>query len=176
LAGFLSDNTIWLAIILGLVAVAYGVGLIVYLLKQPAGNDRMQDIAKAIQEGAQAYLTRQYSIIAIVGLVLFLAIGFLGSAATSDLLGWKPAIGFLIGAIASGAAGFIGMNVSVRTNVRTAEAARKGLPQALGVAFKGGSVTGLLVVAWWPSPGTSGFSVARPPMSARSWVWRSVAP
>jgi len=146
LAGFLSDNTIWLAIILGLVAVAYGVGLIVYLLKQPAGNDRMQDIAKAIQEGAQAYLTRQYSIIAIVGLVLFLAIGFLGSAATSDLLGWKPAIGFLIGAIASGAAGFIGMNVSVRTNVRTAEAARKGLPQALGVAFKGGSVTGLLVV------------------------------
>ena len=146
MAGFLSDNTIWLAIILGLVAVAYGVGLIVYLLKQPAGNDRMQDIAKAIQEGAQAYLTRQYSIIAIVGLVLFLAIGFLGSAATSDLLGWKPAIGFLIGAIASGAAGFIGMNVSVRTNVRTAEAARKGLPQALGVAFKGGSVTGLLVV------------------------------
>jgi len=146
LAGFLSDNTKWLAVILGLVAVAYGIGLIAYLLKQPAGNERMQDIAKAIQEGAQAYLTRQYSIIAGVAAVMFLLIGFLGSAVTSDLLGWKPAIGFLIGAIASGAAGFIGMNVSVRTNVRTAEAARKGLPQALSVAFKGGAVTGLLVV------------------------------
>jgi K(+)-stimulated pyrophosphate-energized sodium pump len=146
LAGFLSDNTKWLAVVLGLVAVAYGLGLIAYLLKQPAGNERMQDIAKAIQEGAQAYLTRQYSIIAGVAVVMFLLIGFLGSAVTSDLLGWKPAIGFLIGAIASGAAGFIGMNVSVRTNVRTAEAARKGLPQALGVAFKGGAVTGLLVV------------------------------
>ena len=146
MAGFLSDNTIWLAIVLGALAVVYGIGLIVYLLKQPAGNERMQDIAKAVQEGAQAYLTRQYSIIAGVAVVLFLAIGFLGNAVTSDLLGWKPAIGFLIGAIASGAAGFIGMNVSVRTNVRTAEAARKGLPQALSVAFKGGSVTGLLVV------------------------------
>ncbi len=146
MAGFLSDNTKWLAVVLGLVAVAYGLGLIAYLLKQPAGNERMQDIAKAIQEGAQAYLTRQYSIIAGVAVVMFLLIGFLGSAVTSDLLGWKPAIGFLIGAIASGAAGFIGMNVSVRTNVRTAEAARKGLPQALGVAFKGGAVTGLLVV------------------------------
>ncbi len=146
MAGFLSDNTKWLAVVLGLVAVLYGLGLIAYLLKQPAGNERMQDIAKAIQEGAQAYLTRQYSIIAGVAVVMFLLIGFLGSAVTSDLLGWKPAIGFLIGAIASGAAGFIGMNVSVRTNVRTAEAARKGLPQALGVAFKGGAVTGLLVV------------------------------
>ena len=146
MAGFLSDNTKWLAVVLGLVAVLYGVGLIAYLLKQPAGNERMQDIAKAIQEGAQAYLTRQYSIIAGVAAVMFLLIGFLGSAVSSDLLGWKAAIGFLIGAIASGAAGFIGMNVSVRTNVRTAEAARKGLPQALGVAFKGGAVTGLLVV------------------------------
>ena len=146
MAGFLSDNTKWLAVVLGLVAVLYGVGLIAYLLKQPAGNERMQDIAKAIQEGAQAYLTRQYSIIAGVAVVMFLLVGFLGSAVSSDLLGWKAAIGFLIGAIASGAAGFIGMNVSVRTNVRTAEAARKGLPQALGVAFKGGAVTGLLVV------------------------------
>jgi K(+)-stimulated pyrophosphate-energized sodium pump len=146
LAGFLSDNTKWLAVVLGLVAVVYGIGLIAYLLKQPAGNERMQGIAKAIQEGAQAYLTRQYTIIAGVAVVMFVAIGLLGNAVTSDLLGWKPAIGFLIGAIASGAAGFIGMNVSVRTNVRTAEAARKGLPQALGVAFKGGAVTGLLVV------------------------------
>jgi len=146
LADFLSDNTALLAVICGLVAVAYGIGLTAYLLKQPAGNERMQEIAKAVQEGAQAYLTRQYTIIAGVAVVLFLAIGLLGSAVDSSLLGWKAAIGFLIGAIASGAAGFIGMNVSVRSNVRTAEAARGGLGKALGVAFKGGAVTGLLVV------------------------------
>jgi K(+)-stimulated pyrophosphate-energized sodium pump len=146
LADFLSDNTIWLAVVCGLIAVAYGVGLTAYLLKQPAGNERMQEIARAVQEGAQAYLTRQYTIIAGVAAVLFVALGLLGNAVDSSLLGWEAAFGFLIGAVASGAAGFIGMNVSVRTNVRTAEAARKGLPQALGVAFKGGSVTGLLVV------------------------------
>jgi K(+)-stimulated pyrophosphate-energized sodium pump len=146
LADFLSDNTVWLAVVLGLVAVAYGIGLTVYLLKKPAGDSRMQEIASAVQEGAQAYLTRQYTIIAGVAVVLFVVIGLLGSAVDSTLLGWKPAIGFLIGAVASAAAGFIGMNVSVRTNVRTAEAAKSGLPQALGVAFKGGSVTGLLVV------------------------------
>jgi K(+)-stimulated pyrophosphate-energized sodium pump len=146
LADFLSDNTTWLAVACGLIAVAYGIGLTAYLLRQPAGNERMQEIARAVQEGAQAYLTRQYTIIAGVAVVLFLAIGLLGGAVDSSLLGWEAAIGFLIGAVASGAAGFIGMNVSVRTNVRTAEAARKGLPQALSVAFKGGSVTGLLVV------------------------------
>jgi len=127
-------------------AVAYGIGLIVYLLKQPAGNERMQEIAQAIQEGAKAYLNRQYSIIGAVAVVLFVLIGVLGSAVESPLLGWKAAIGFLIGAAASAAAGFIGMNVSVRTNVRTAEAARGGLKPALSVAFKGGAVTGLLVV------------------------------
>ncbi len=158
LSGFLSDNTTWLAVVCGLIAVAYGIGLTMYLLKQPAGNERMQEIARAIQEGAKAYLMRQYTIIAGVAVVLFLLIGLLGSAVDSPLLGWKAAIGFLIGAAASGAAGFIGMNVSVRTNVRTAEAARGGLKPALGIAFKGGSVTGLLVVGlgllsvagyWW---------------------------
>ncbi len=146
MSGFWADNTILVAVICGLLAVAYGIGLIVYLLKQPAGNERMQEIAQAIQEGAKAYLNRQYSIIGAVAVVLFVLIGVLGSAVESPLLGWKAAIGFLIGAAASAAAGFIGMNVSVRTNVRTAEAARGGLKPALSVAFKGGAVTGLLVV------------------------------
>jgi K(+)-stimulated pyrophosphate-energized sodium pump len=146
LADFLSDNTTWLAVVLGLVAVAYGIGLTIYLLRQPAGDERMRSIAGAVQEGAQAYLKRQYTIIAGVAVVLFLLIGFLGEAVDSSLLGWKAAIGFLIGAVASAAAGFIGMNVSVRANVRTAEAAKRGLGPALGVAFKGGAVTGLLVV------------------------------
>ena len=129
MADFLSDNTTWLAVVLGLVAVAYGIGLTFYLLKKPAGDARMQEIAAAVQEGAQAYLKRQYTIIAGVAVVLFVLIGLLGGAVDSDLLGWKAAIGFLIGAVASAAAGFIGMNVSVRTNVRTAEAAKSGPPE-----------------------------------------------
>jgi len=146
LSDFLSDNTTWLALVCGIVAVAYGIGLTVWLMRQPAGDARMREIARAVQEGAQAYLTRQYSIIAVVAAVLFVLIGVLGSAVDSTLLGWKAAVGFLIGAVASAAAGFVGMNVSVRTNVRTAEAAKGGLKPALGIAFKGGSVTGLLVV------------------------------
>jgi len=146
LADFLSDNSAWIALVCGLIAIAYGLGLAAYILKQPAGNERMREIAGAIQEGAKAYLNRQYAIIGVVAVVLFLLIGFLGSAVESPLLGWKAAIGFLIGAVASAAAGFIGMNVSVRTNVRTAEAARGGLKPALGISFMGGSVTGLLVV------------------------------
>ena len=146
MAGWLSDYSAWVALVAGLIAIAYGLGLAAYILKQPAGNERMREIAGAIQEGAKAYLNRQYAIIGIVAVVLFLIIGFLGSAVESSLLGWKAAIGFLIGAVASAAAGFIGMNVSVRTNVRTAEAAKGGLKPALGISFKGGSVTGLLVV------------------------------
>ena len=146
MAGWLSDYSAWVALVAGLIAIAYGLGLAAYILKQPAGNERMREIAGAIQEGAKAYLNRQYAIIGIVAVVLFLIIGFLGSAVDSTLLGWKAAIGFLIGAVASAAAGFIGMNVSVRTNVRTAEAAKDGLKPALGISFKGGSVTGLLVV------------------------------
>ncbi len=146
MAGFLADNSAWVALVCGLVAIAYGLGLAAYILRQPAGNEKMREIAVAIQEGAKAYLNRQYAIIGIVAAVLFLVIGFLGSTADSSLLGWKAAIGFLIGAVASAAAGFIGMNVSVRTNVRTAEAARGGLKPALSVSFKGGTVTGMLVV------------------------------
>jgi K(+)-stimulated pyrophosphate-energized sodium pump len=122
-------------------AVAYGLGLTYWLLKQPAGNERMQEIARAVQEGAAAYLRRQYITIAIVAIAPFLLLGFGGHH-----LGWGTAVGFLIGAILSAAAGFVGMNVAVRSNVRTAEAARSGLPQALNVAFRAGSVTGLLVV------------------------------
>src|SRR5438445_8209256 len=121
-------------------AVIYGLGLTNWLLRLPAGSERMQEIARAVQEGAAAYLKRQYMTIAAVAVVPFLLLGFYHS------LGWATAIGFLIGALLSAAAGFIGMNVAVRSNVRTAEAARHGLPPALNVAFRAGSVTGLLVV------------------------------
>jgi K(+)-stimulated pyrophosphate-energized sodium pump len=122
------------------VAIAYGIGLTVWLLRQPEGNERMREIARAIQEGAGAYLRRQYVTIAAVSIVPFLLIGFYHK------LGWGTAIGFLVGAALSAAAGFIGMNVAVRSNVRTAEAARHGLRPALNIAFRAGSVTGLLVV------------------------------
>ena len=132
------------AVLLGLVgagvAVAYGLYLTWWLLQQPAGNDRMREISKAVQEGAAAYLKKQYTAIALVAIVPFFALGFY------DKLGWGTAFGFLIGAILSSAAGFIGMNVAVRSNARTAEAARGGLKPALNVAFRAGSVTGLLVV------------------------------
>jgi len=122
------------------VAIAYGLGLTIWLLRQPEGNERMREIARAIQEGASAYLKRQYMTIALVSIVPFLLLGFYHK------LGWGTAIGFLVGATLSAAAGFIGMNVAVRSNVRTAEAARHGLSPALNVAFRAGSVTGLLVV------------------------------
>ena len=137
---FFVDHAVLFALLCALVAVLYGIYLTWWLLKQPAGNERMQEIGRAIQEGAAAYLRKQYTTIAVVAIVPFLLLGFY------DKLGWGAAFGFLFGALLSAAAGFIGMNVAVRSNVRTAEAAREGLQPAFKVAFRAGSVTGLLVV------------------------------
>src|SRR6266704_838173 len=131
---------LWFAIACAFIAIVYGVLQARWIVSLPAGNARMQEIAAAVREGASAYLKRQYTTITVVGVVLFLVIGLIPK------LGWATAWGFAVGALFSGLSGIIGMNISVRANVRTAEAARSGLQQALNVAFKGGAITGLLVV------------------------------
>ncbi len=121
-----------------ILAIVYGLFLIKSILKKPTGNDKMREIALAIQQGAKAYLNRQYKTISIIAIILFIVLW--------TTLGLETALGFLVGSVFSALAGYVGMNVSVRTNVRTAEAARKGLSEALTLAFNGGAVTGLLVV------------------------------
>ena len=124
----------------GLLSLIYGTILIQWIMKRPAGEGKMKGIALAIQEGASAYMARQYKVIAWIGVVVFLVLGF--------VLGWNTAIGFLVGAVLSGLAGYIGMSVSVRANVRTTEAAKTNLSSAMDVAVRGGSVTGLFVVGF----------------------------
>jgi K(+)-stimulated pyrophosphate-energized sodium pump len=138
LTDFLTDYGVVVALVCAGAAVIYGLLVTQRLLAKPAGNDRMREISGAVQEGAQAYLSRQYTIIAALAVPIAVLLLLLQN--------WETAVGFLIGATLSGATGFIGMNVSVRANSRVAEAARGGVPPALDVAFKGGSVTGLLVV------------------------------
>src|SRR3954468_19508986 len=137
---FFKDHAVLFALLCSGLAIAYGLALTYWLLNRPAGSERMQEIGRAIQEGAAAYLRRQYLTIGIVAIFPFLLLGFYNE------LGWGTAFGFLIGAALSAAAGFIGMNVAVRSNTRTAEAAKQGLKPALNVAFRAGSVTGMLVV------------------------------
>ena len=132
-------QALWIALTASAVAISCGIIFALGILKLSDGNEKMREIAGAIQEGAQAYLNRQYLTIGLVGIVIFVLLGVSG-------IGWLSAFGFLIGAILSGLAGYIGMNISVKANVRTAQAAYDGMDAALAVAFRGGAVTGLLVV------------------------------
>ena len=132
------NTALWFALACSLLAIGYGVVSVKWILSQPDGNDRMREIAQAVQEGAKAYLNRQYTTIGLVGVVLTVVLFV--------FLGWETAVGFLVGALFSGLAGYIGMNISVRSNVRTAQAADHGMNAALQIAFRGGAITGLLVV------------------------------
>ena len=134
----MDPNTAWFGVAGGLAAVAFAVVLIFLVLAKPTGNDRMREIAAAIQEGAAAYLNRQYTVIAIIGVVIAIVIGF--------SINWSTAVLYVVGAVLSASAGYVGMNIAVRANLRTAEAARSGLNSALQVAFRGGAVTGFMVV------------------------------
>ncbi len=138
--GMVTENVLWPVAAAGVIALLWAVALIVWVLRQPQGNEKMREISKAIQEGAQAYLLRQYSVVAAIGVVIAVALVFVVS--------FKAAILFVIGALLSGAAGYIGMNISVRANLRTAEAARGGVNPALKMAFRAGSITGLFVVGF----------------------------
>ena len=149
----------------GVLALVYGVVTVKQVLAADAGTARMQEISAAVQEGARAYLNRQYSAIAVVGVVILVLLGI--------TLGLHVAIGFLIGAVLSGVAGYVGMNVSVRANVRTAQAARSGLAAGLDIAFKSGAITGML---WWgsacsasPSTISSCAAPCRATTCARCW-------
>src|SRR5437763_1233500 len=134
----MDPSTAWFGVAGGLAAVAFAVVLIFLVLRQPSGNDLMRQISAAIQEGAAAYLNRQYTVIAIIGVAIAIVIGF--------FVNWTTAGLYIVGAVLSAAAGYVGMNIAVRANVRTAEAARGGLNKALQVAFRGGAVTGFMVV------------------------------
>jgi K(+)-stimulated pyrophosphate-energized sodium pump len=136
----MSLNVVAWAVGAAILAVVYAVALTFWVLRRPAGNERMREIAAAIQEGASAYLNRQYTVIAIIGVVIAILIGL--------LLGWETAILYVIGAALSAGAGYVGMNVAVRSNLRVAEAARDGLSAALSLAFRGGAVTGMMVVGF----------------------------
>ncbi|MDH4201261.1 MAG: sodium/proton-translocating pyrophosphatase, partial [Spirochaetia bacterium] len=133
----MNDNLLF-ALACSVLAIMYGVFSIQWILSKPVGNDRMREIASAIQEGAKAYLNRQYATIGAVGVVILIVIAV--------FLNTHTAIGFAVGAVFSGLAGYIGMNISVRANVRTAEAANNGLNAAMQIAFRGGAITGMLVV------------------------------
>ena len=128
----------WTIVISGMLALIYGLFNAMNMLKLSTGNAKMQEIAGAIQSGASAYLNRQYSTIAVVGVIIAVLVAY--------FMGMFSAVGFVLGAVLSGIAGYIGMNISVRANVRTTEAAKKGIDHALSVAYKSGAVTGFLVV------------------------------